>query len=983
MVHTSPNDIGIDHKLPIPPPPDTISIESSRDSTVSGAYSGEGVSSSMPPASATHEILPNDLRRPRIRPETRAGHDTPISSHEQLDVNNMAGMERTDNGHGLSQEDEKLSGPHLFVQNPRKYREDVNSLQERIFKLGEPALRNIEERGDMHVLSPPLSTSSNPEASGHIQSMIRINLDLVCAINEGQTVLAAEEFSSTTYNIIVLDPDRDDVLKVVPIQKDTLQVLTNLLQEVAGYCGPPMEHNLLEESLDDVNEALRLILRYLGLNVPAASLSGALLLYKLDQILKLVFSTLSVLFLGLVSFITSQLCLETVSGNLPGLNTFTQLAIEVPGGLIFMTPRRLLCLDAFIKNPVWTFSTVPGFDPILSEVQAKRYYLSIFLADFADLWGPLLLRFLGDSTDLVSEITVRGGTIQAVSPANQSIIVRANETLCHWYGWMDIISDKLAGQPKHIFPMQRLLIGTPGDDNSDTLKDPILLISNKTCACKARKRYSDSHNAFELNTKVSSWSVAERTAQISGGAYVNVLYGHTWKFNASWTLKDVIVLDWVDHIREPSHLPKPFYLDYRVVLNISRCTGHSRRMSLWDLLREGSLRRYLREAFSQSFCTDFEILVQLFPSEASFVDVWRSIQKEGQEMLKTVAKEILTILRSTGLGEDGYLQAWDVTSFDRLDGRKVKPSWSTMVKDDSACATFAIITDKCIRFTGSTTPPSPKLASGVFSTILSTAICITTPEPLVSYERHFYTSQNSLQGDELRPEWALNSTTFKQWKVKLSEDPPSSLESSRRQLLESARNEAGPDPEALAKTESRQFARLLRDQKRCLNGNVTIQPPNIPPQASRATTSRTPSERISDEHGSLNGHAISRSGSHIGRNLICDGALDFKNGKGETIGLLFLEPPQSIDLYTITEGSSLTARWEERKPGFLSAIKAKEKVIDSRFMGWAERRMRGVLPWAVSRVANMYADAAEPFAVEHIRGGNLGTGQKILQTYIW
>jgi len=91
-----------------------------------------------------------------------------------------------------------------------------------------------------------------------------------------------------------------------------------------------MEYYLLEESLDDVKEALRLILRYLGLNVPAASLSGALL-YKLDQILKLVFSTLSALFLGLASFITSQLCLVTVSGNLPGPNTFIQLAIEVPG----------------------------------------------------------------------------------------------------------------------------------------------------------------------------------------------------------------------------------------------------------------------------------------------------------------------------------------------------------------------------------------------------------------------------------------------------------------------------------------------------------------------------------------------------------------------------------------------------------------------------------------------------------------------------
>ena len=73
-------------------------------------------------------------------------------------------------------------------------------------------------------------------------------------------------------------------------------------------------------------------------------------------------------------------------------------------------------------------------------------------------------------------------------------------------------------------------------------------------------------------------------------------------------------------------------------------------------------------------------------------------------------------------------------------------------------------------------------------------------------------------------------------------------------------------------------------------------------------------------------------------------------------------------------------RWEERKSGLLNTIKAKEKAIDKRVVGWTERKMSGVLPWAVSRVAEMCT--TEPFAVEHIRGGNLGAGQKVLQTYI-
>jgi hypothetical protein len=68
---------------------------------------------------------------------------------------------------------------------------------------------------------------------------------------------------------------------------------------------------------------------------------------------------------------------------------------------------------------------------------------------------------------------------------------------------------------------------------------------------------------------------------MSAGQYVTLTYGQTWKFSAGWFLKDVIVEDWLEGINGgPCHHPNACYLDYLVVLEISRCKGHRRRISL-------------------------------------------------------------------------------------------------------------------------------------------------------------------------------------------------------------------------------------------------------------------------------------------------------------------------------------------------------------------------------------------------------------------
>lgn len=115
-----------------------------------------------------------------------------------------------------------------------------------------------------------------------------------------------------------------------------------------------------------------------------------------------------------------------------------------------------------------------------------------------------------------------------------------------------------------------------------------------------------------------------------------------------------------------------------------------------------------------------------------------------------------------------------------------------------------------------------------------------------------------------------------------------------------------------------------------------------------------------------------------------DASIHFQNGEGEHIGRLILEPLQEsapkIDLNSLTEDSSLPARWEEHKLGFLATVQAKEEAIEERTRRWSERHPKGVLPWAVSHAMTPYKPV--PFVVEHIRGGDLNAFQKAFRTYI-
>jgi hypothetical protein len=158
------------------------------------------------------------------------------------------------------------------------------------------------------------------------------------------------------------------------------------------------------------------------------------------------------------------------------------------------------------------------------------------------------------------------------------------------------------------------------------------------------------------------------------------------------------------------------------VVEIGRCSGNLQRLSIWDLLRRHDLVDYLDNILDRNLTRDFDVLTKHFSPGKMFSECGKRLSPEGRAVLKSVVKTVLDILKGTGLFH-GHLQAWDMTSRHRIDGRRLDSPFSAILTDDPACATFAVITSRCM-----TSNSFKRLSSSkdckTRSLVLSTSICV-------------------------------------------------------------------------------------------------------------------------------------------------------------------------------------------------------------------------------------------------------------------
>ncbi|KAH6672484.1 hypothetical protein B0J14DRAFT_668794 [Halenospora varia] len=784
------------------------------------------------------------------------------------------------------------SGPASFIQNPTAYFDNINFLQRRIFELGKHAM-NVD---DSWALFEVLEMRPLPEKLTILEqanlALVRTR-DILHSTITGFQILLEFGFCQTAYNLIVFDGKRPNVVEVVPVSSQSLSLLFQLLEEaIITSSIPPEGSNEQRNALSIVESLMEILEDIHGLTNGALpglfdEVSFANVTVDVDAstgLIKLcqrLYSAQIVLFLGLVSFIASHL------SNVSSQKRFSsKLCIKTESDDIILELRELKCLRRFTTQPVWTFSRSPSSD----QVQ-ESHYISIYPADFKDLWGPISLHYVKESYTRIIKITTRGESFN-----------------------------------KKFFSLP-----------------------------------------FELQTRHPSWKIDERVAQLNAGMYVNVIYGQTWKFNSGWSLKDVILQNWVEDVRSESSLTHglyPFYIDFLTVLEISYCSANCRRTSLWNILRQKNVRQFLMSRLGARW-KDVEILLRYFPSDALFDDVWNALTTEGKDMMKCVFQELLEVLRSTGVREDGFIQAWDLTVTGRLDGRTYEVNWMAMAKDDTDCATFAIITENCVG-----------LLPRDHRRVLWTEIYLTVEDNLIQNSLFQHkdlriTSTNSVTESGPRPGWALTPDDFKQWKVQRSEMQLSSgpLTSARIRILDRTRNEAA----ALTCLSKRIAERQA--QRKGLSSNAgaesiplsTIQasPPD-PTQSTRIRKEKARTQLLS-EFGFNNG-----SGEEAGRLYVQEySPSNLTSTVWEDKGKL-----QSATLDLSSCPTHIHTIWNPTNPGILAKIQAKGEAADKKIFNWTRKSREGVVPWAVSKVFRPKAPAL--YAKEYVRREKLDTKSQVL-----
>ncbi|ESZ91762.1 hypothetical protein SBOR_7869 [Sclerotinia borealis F-4128] len=841
-----------------------------------------------------------------------------------------------------------------FFSDPAPYFEDISSLENRLFNLEDSIFKNIRWDDGQCVLplpafefdttpfdsyqQPPLLSPLMPltDKEESVRITTEASLKTLSAIRGGIKLLHDEGFCSHQgYNIIVVDPGRPSVLNVRPISVPRLTMLNELLREGASN---PLQWDPI---LDDIAKVLSRIVTSLSLDMLVTADGEQR--EKWQGICQSLSAVLAVPHIALMSFIRSHI---DISGAMPNGALSDGLQIEAPGGKICLAARRLQCLHGFLKQPIWAFNFIPK-DSHLQGVDYDGFYISSSIDDLAELWGPFTLSYAETLwARTVGSIETRGGRLMAVHSSNCQVKALDDEALCHWFGWLDVAENELRNQILPIDTTKRLLIGMPGSRHSDYRSQE-----------SQRRR---------IRPKL------EELADASGGKYLTVTVGFTYKFDAGWTLKDAILESWTDAARDDlTHIPCPHYMDYRVVLEISRCSGHARRISIWKLLQCSLLRDYFRQNLEVGVCQGIEAALQQYSSIGCFALIWPELDTHRRNILTLAFKFVLRTLKCTGVGEDGLLQVWDITSIPRIDGRRIDPQWAPLLKDDIGCATFAVITGACRKYK----PPIRAYEKAPIGLpILCTQVRITANQKLTQMNTTMKECKPSQQSNE------FNSRSFSsKWSV------PRSNSNDIRLARFSFTVQSNSGDESLDCVGNLMNARQIISGGVKTNESTDQSVPLEPIQPKRFPA--RDGTNVCDDTRSKDSSQTDQSRTQrqkIPEKVTCDSSLPFKNGKGQKLGKLVLEPlegpSESIDLTSLPDTSGLPARWQPSRSNWFDTIHQKGEQMDENFSSWVNKSS-GLIPRLLRRMAPR-EDTSPAVVTEYIRMGDLTAYQKVLDLYI-
>ena len=601
----------------------------------------------------------------------------------------------------------------LFRTNKSAYNQQVNRFEKLVFETSR-ILYNLSYDTDSQAgslitkarlrplyLESLLSDATDRERLEQLHERLKQLLTACLGIVESLDVFQKIQFSGPTYNIITQDSKRERVLRVTPITISQVQFMTNLLrltsQVIFRFLEMPataFNWQKIDEIMVELGDSAGIFLETHGL-LPSDAIfkphTNKTIFENLNQ------TSLAVLVLSLAlgSFVKSHV------GDFDRTQfkaELQEILIETPDHAIYLARQPLACLDEFANGPVWTFSTTSV------KNQSSPFYLSISLSEFSNLWGPLCPLWIESGDDIVLQIDTRAGSIHEVSPfstVSKCVSVQPNETLCHWYSLKALPEEIIHTTAFSLRNIDLVLIGAP----LSLPKVAVLLLPQNNQLCSCDQVYAHRFPSLCLGTRQSHYRSCSVEANVGYSKPFNFGITKTWKKNPAWTLEDQILQEWAEW-PERANIddPRSIFIDYDTVIEISMCTGHAQRTSIWHILGSPEIQEYLKLALEDKVWRTLNLPTQA-TKYSNFHDLWHSVQGEVRDAWKRAIKLLVRTMGSTGYTKNlgSSLQVWDVSlsNVATLHGdicRRISPSWGSLVKDSQDIASFAVMRGFCLKF---------------------------------------------------------------------------------------------------------------------------------------------------------------------------------------------------------------------------------------------------------------------------------------------
>ncbi|KAI1123286.1 hypothetical protein F5Y10DRAFT_55582 [Nemania abortiva] len=502
--------------------------------------------------------------------------------------------------------------------------------------------------------------------------------EIMSGLLENLKIMQSSGYCVDSINFLALEFSRPSVARLVDVAIDDVNSLADKLQvafnhqdslAIVGACS---EFLALLEFTTDINGP--------GVFGISRSLESK---GKLSQHTSLEKARLTVLLLDLAILSYSGAHVENLNSHLPSDEDVELLATA---GFL-LTRRRLNCLNAYLERPVWVFemSTIRGI-----QDRSAALYLSTTIADFASIWGPVWAVTGPERPDTIVRYNVGLGSIVGSERGSDEPEPLKGEVFCHW-----IPASKDPSPGLHMnseLNGDRMLIGGKLSLNNSCKFDFDNFASNMRDNCRL----------VPLPARWGKWCTDNRTINTSlGGSGFAIGGSESYKLHHRpyrEALADALLHEDFDCCLVA--------LQHRFVVEISACTGLSRRRTLRYALGYPGMRNYMgasdlsweKEEWEETY---FQILRQ-----GDIPELRRRIRENGfgSVIKKALKKSMLNVLLKTGLDTSRELIAFWMSSREDAPYAVSYPfrdyKWVGLLQEGSLGFNMAIVSSICLELPG-------------------------------------------------------------------------------------------------------------------------------------------------------------------------------------------------------------------------------------------------------------------------------------------